>query len=271
MDGRRAGRYCTSPLLTGLAVLVLVWSVAETPVAQDMHQRLWDAAAAGDIEGIRTLLSGPNPIAVDATDALGWTALMHAADAGRDTAVRLLLDDGGDFTLKNAAHVTPLHLAAQRGRTRVVERLLEAGADFQVRDAGGRTPLFLAIDGRHAAVIKLLHGAARATVSQRSPALALTVEDEDETVPPVIIQWTDPDYTETALAEEVEGVVVLMAIVRQDGSVGAVSVSETLEDDLDQNAVRSVKTWRFDPATRAGKPVDVVVAISVVFRLPEEP
>lgn len=269
MDGRRAGRCCTSPLLTGLTVLALVWSVAAKPVAQDMHQRLWDAAAAGDIEGIRTLLSSPFSIAVDATDALGWTALMHAADAGHDTVVQLVLDAGGDFALKNAAQVTPLHLAAQRGRTRVVERLVEAGADFQVRDAGGRTPLFLAIDGGHAAVIELLHGAARATVSRQSPALALTVKDE--TVPPVIIQWTDPSYTEKALAEEVEGAVVLMAIVRQDGSVGAASVSETLEDGLDQNAVRSVRTWRFDPATRAGKPVDVVVAISVVFRLPEEP
>jgi len=249
--------------------LLLAWSVAAHPVAQNMHQRLWDAAAAGNIEGIRTLLSVPSPIAVDATDALGWTALMHAADAGHDAAVQLLLDAGGDSEPKNTAEVTPLHLAAQRGRTRVVQRLLDAGADFQARDAGGRTPLFLAIDGGHATIIELLHGAARATINQQSPALALTVENE--TVPPVIIQWTDPDYTEKALAEEIEGTVVLMAIVRQDGSVGAASVSETLEDGLDQNAMRSIRTWKFDPATRIGKPVDVVVAISVIFKLPEAP
>jgi len=238
------------------------------PAAQGAHQRLWDSAAAGDLEAIRTLLSSPDRLAVDATDALGWTALMHAADAGHVAAVELLLDAGGDFNLKSAAQGTPLHLAARRGRFQVVQRLLEAGADFQVRDESGRTPLFLAIDGGHADVIELLHDAARANVSQ-SPALALTVKDE--TVPPVIIQWTDPPYTEESRAQEVEGTVVLMAIVRQDGSVGPVSVSMSLEEGLDRNAVRSVGTWRFDPATRAGTPVDVVVAISVDFRLPEEP
>ena len=269
MDGRPVGRHRKSLLLTGVVALSLVWLLAATPVAQDMHQRLWEAAAAGDIEGIRTLLSGPDSITVDAADALGWTALMHAADAGRDAAVQLLLDAGSDLELKNAEEVAPLHLAARSGRTRVVQHLLDAGANFQVRDAAGRTPLFLAIDGGHADVIEVLHGAARAAVNQQSPALALTVEDA--TIPPVIIQWTDPDYTDTALAEQVEGSVVLMAIVRHDGSVGAASVSESLEDSLDQNALRSVRGWRFDPARRDGKPVDVVVTISVAFRLPETP
>ena len=269
MDGRRAARHFASPLLTGLTALFLAWSLVATPVAQDIHQRLRESAAAGDTEAVRALLSRGDQVAVDATDALGWTALMYAADAGHDAIVERLLEAGGDFSLKNAAEVTPLHLAAQRGRTQVVQRLLEAGADFQVRDANGRTPLFLAIDGRHADVIELLHGAARATVGQQSPALALTVEGE--TVPPVIIRWTDPPYTEESLAQGIEGTVVLMAIVRQDGSVGAVSVSKSLEDGLDQNALRSVRTWRFDPATRAGAPVAVVVAISVDFRLPVEP
>jgi len=269
MNGRRAAPHFGSPLLTGLTVLCLAWSAVAIPAAQDESQRLRDAAVAGDVGAVRTLLSSPRQIAVDTTDELGWTALMYAADAGHDGVVGLLLDAGGSPHLKNAAQVTPLHLAAQRGRTRVAQRLLEAGVDFAARDANGRTPLYLAIDGGHAEVIELLHGAARANAATQSPALALTVEDE--TAPPLIIQWTDPPYTEESLAQEIEGTVVLMAIVRKDGSVGPVSVSTSLEESLDQNAARSVRTWRFDPATRAGTPVDVVVAISVDFRLPDEP
>jgi TonB family protein len=269
MNATCAARHRTSPQLTALTALLLACALVATPAAQDAHQRLRDSAAAGDIEAIRILLTATDQVAIDATDALGWTALMYAADAGHDAAVRLLIDAGGTFNSTDVAQVTPLHLAARRGRTQVVQRLLEAGADFQARDADGRTPLFLAIDGRHADVIELLHGAARGTVGRQSPALALTAEDD--TVPPVIIQWTDPPYTAEALAQEVEGTVVLMAIVRQDGSVGAVSVSKGLEDGLDQNAARSVRAWRFDPATRAGTPVPVVIAISVDFRLPDTP
>ena len=61
-----------------------------------------------------------------------------------------------------------------------------------------------------------------------------------------------------------------MALVRQDGSVGALSVSKSLEESLDRSAVRAVRTWKFDPATRVGKPVVVVVEINVDFELPEE-
>jgi TonB family protein len=269
MDGRLTVRYWRAPLVRILTTLFLVWFAIAAPAAQDVNQRLRESAAAGDIEAIRALLTSTDQITVDAADALGWTALMHAAVAGNDVGVQLLLDAGGNPDLQNAARDTALHLATQRGRTRVVQRLLEAGADFEARDDGGRTPLFMAIEGRHAEIIGLLHGAARAGNRRRSPALTLTVENE--TVAPVIIQWTDPPYAEESLLRKIEGTVVLMTIVRKDGSVGAVSVTKSLEAPLDQNAVQAVKTWKFDPATRAGVPVDVVVAIGVDFRLPEAP
>jgi len=253
-----------SPLLTGLLVPFFVCSMV---AAQDEHRHLRESATTGDIETTRTLLSRGTQIDIDSTDALGWTALMYAADAGHEVLVQLLLDAGSDFNHKNAAQDTLLHLASERGRTRVVQLLLDAGADIETRDAEGRTPLFLAIDGGHAEVIELLHAAARASVRRQSPSLSLALKDE--TIAPVIIQWTDPPYTEESLAQKIEGTVVLMAIVLQDGSVGAVSVSKSLEEHLDQNAVRAVKTWKFDPATRAGIPVIVVLAISVDFRLPE--
>jgi TonB family protein len=38
-------------------------------------------------------------------------------------------------------------------------------------------------------------------------------------------------------------------------------------DCLDENAVESVKSWRFEPAMRNGQPVVVAMKIEVEFRL----
>ena len=256
-------------MLTSLAVLLLFVSlVFAAPAVQDpdLHLRNW--AATGQAEAIRELLSEREQVVVDSTDEAGWTALMHAAHAGHDTVVRLLLDAAASVHLENDAQETALHLAARQGRTEAARLLLEAGADFVARDADGRTPLFLAIERGRAEIIGLLHAAALAGSSRQSPARALVLEGE--TVPPVIIQWASAPYTDYALNQRIEGTVVLMALVRQDGSIGAVSVSRNLEESLDRSASRAVRTWKFDPATRDGKPVVVVVEINVDFELPEE-
>ncbi len=262
-----AGRAWGDPMRTSLAVLLVVSLASAAPAAQDTNSRLRDWAASGQVEAIRDLLSESDQVAVDASDEAGWTALMLAADAGHDAIVRLLLGAGASVHLENDAHDTALHLAAREGRAEASRLLLDAGADFAARDADGRTPLFLAIEGRHAEIIKLLHAAALVSSSRRSPARVFALEGE--TVPPVIIRWENAPYTDYALKQGVEGTVVLMALVRQDGSIGAVSVSESLEESLDRNALRAVRTWRFDPATRAGTPVVVVVEINVEFELPE--
>ena len=268
MCATNAERAWGNPMLTSLAVFLFVSLVFAAPAAQDPDTLLRNWAAAGQVEAIRELLSENDQVVVDSTDETGWTALMHAVDAGHDTVARLLLDAGARVHLENDAQNTALHLAAQRGRTEAARLLLEAGADFAARDADGRTPLFLAIERGRAGIIELLHAAALASSSRQSPARALAMQGE--TVPPVIIQWASAPYTDDALKQGIEGTVVLIALVRQDGSIGAVSVSESLEESLDRNALRAVRTWKFDPATRAGKPVVVVVEINVDFELPKE-
>jgi TonB family protein len=256
------------PTLVGLLALLLVSLTVAAPAAQDPNQRLLDWAVAGQAGAIRELLSESEEVVVDSTDDTGWTALMMAVNAGHDTVVRLLLDAGASVHLKNDAQDTALHLAARQGRTESARRLLGANADFLARDADGRTPLFLAIAGRRSEIIELLHGAALASSNRQSPTRALVVEGE--TVAPVVIQWTTAPYTDHALTQGIEGTVALMALVRQDGSVGAVTLSQGLEESLDRSALRAVRTWMFDPARRSGKPVTVVVEINVDFELPEE-
>lgn len=85
--------------------------------------------------------------------------------------------------------------------------------------------------------------------------------------PPVLIREVKALYTEEARRRSVEGDVVLEIVVRHDGSVGDVHVSQSLGSGLDQKAVDAVRQWRFGPAKRQGSPVDVVVEVSVEFKL----
>ena len=55
--------------------------------------------------------------------------------------------------------------------------------------------------------------------------------------------------------------------MRSDGSVGDVKVLQGLGGGLDERAIQAVRQWRFAPARRRGAAVDVVVEVSVEFKL----
>lgn len=84
---------------------------------------------------------------------------------------------------------------------------------------------------------------------------------------PRIVKEVRALYTDDARRRGIEGDVVLEVIVTRAGSVGDVRVVRGLGAGLDQSAIAAVKQWRFDPARRQGAPVDVVVEVSVEFRM----
>lgn len=86
---------------------------------------------------------------------------------------------------------------------------------------------------------------------------------------PVIIDSTRtlPDYPAAAQRAGLEGMVVVRAVIDEQGRVGDVQVLRGLGLGLDEAAVAAVRRWRFHPATRAGKPVKVNYVLSVYFRL----
>jgi TonB family protein len=85
--------------------------------------------------------------------------------------------------------------------------------------------------------------------------------------PPTLLREVRPDYTADARKRAIEGDVALEIIVKRDGTVGTIRVLHTLAGGLEQKAVDAVRQWRFAPATRRGAPVDVVVTVSVGFKL----
>ena len=86
---------------------------------------------------------------------------------------------------------------------------------------------------------------------------------------PEPVRKVDPLYPAALRNDRVEGVVILHAIIRSDGSVGDVRVLEGFNDQLDANARTALEQWRFRPGTRNGVPVDVEAVIRVPFRVPK--
>ena len=59
----------------------------------------------------------------------------------------------------------------------------------------------------------------------------------------------------------------LQIVVRRDGTVSDIHVLEGLGGGLERKAVDAVRQWKFTPAKRQGAPVDVIVDVSVDFKL----
>jgi len=84
---------------------------------------------------------------------------------------------------------------------------------------------------------------------------------------PIPIYKPEPPYSEQARKAKYQGTVVLWIVVDAQGAVQQAQVVKPLGMGLDENAVRTVKTWKFKPAMRNGTPVPVRVMVEVSFRL----
>jgi TonB family protein len=83
---------------------------------------------------------------------------------------------------------------------------------------------------------------------------------------PVPVRKVDPKYPQTMRNENVEGEVVLYAIIRRDGSVDSIQLLKGVEPELDQYAMEAFSRWKFRPANRHGVPVELETVVHIPFR-----
>ena len=104
---------------------------------------LFDIATASCEEdgGELILKAGAN---INAKDADGMTALMHAANFARDKVTKLLLKHGADVKIRDSSGKTALMYAADHQKDDVARLLLEHGADVNAKDKSGNTALMFA-------------------------------------------------------------------------------------------------------------------------------
>ena len=83
---------------------------------------------------------------------------------------------------------------------------------------------------------------------------------------PALIYRVEPVYPGVAVSANIEGTVILEAIVNEDGRVESVRVLRSV-NVLDRPAVEAVKQWRYSPVILNGKPEKFVLTVAVTFLL----
>ena len=84
---------------------------------------------------------------------------------------------------------------------------------------------------------------------------------------PELINRVNPGYPELARRARLEGVVILEAIIDQQGSVRDVNILRGLGLGLDESAVDAVSQWQYTPTFYNGRPVEVLLTVTVQFQL----
>jgi TonB family protein len=77
----------------------------------------------------------------------------------------------------------------------------------------------------------------------------------------------DPDYDEKARKKKIQGTVVLSTIVTKEGATADIKVVRTLTPGLDQQAIKAVSRWRFEPVVQDGKACPMKIIVEVEFHL----
>ena len=83
--------------------------------------------------------------------------------------------------------------------------------------------------------------------------------------PPKATKSPDPQYPDLPADTEPRGVVVMLIGVDTRGHVGPVHVVRSSAPVFEKSAVSTVKTWRFKPARKEGKPVPVQITVEMSF------
>jgi TonB family protein len=84
---------------------------------------------------------------------------------------------------------------------------------------------------------------------------------------PRAIYLPSPAYSEKARKKKVQGTCILLLVVDADGKPRDISVVRGLGLGLDEQAIKAVQQWRFEPARKDGQPVAVRFKVEVSFRL----
>ncbi|MBI5726731.1 MAG: energy transducer TonB [Ignavibacteriales bacterium] len=74
-------------------------------------------------------------------------------------------------------------------------------------------------------------------------------------------------YPEEAKKNNVQGKVVMKAVIAEDGSIEKSEVIKSLGSGCDEAALKALKETKFTPAKKNGKPVRAEIAIPVMFKL----
>jgi protein TonB len=98
------------------------------------------------------------------------------------------------------------------------------------------------------------------------PVLQAPLRIGGELKAPALIERVEPEYPPIAVRAQVQGVVILEAVVDRQGRVEDVRVLRSIPL-LDRAAIAAVRQWRYSPLLLNGQPERFVLTVTVSFSL----
>jgi TonB family protein len=83
--------------------------------------------------------------------------------------------------------------------------------------------------------------------------------------PPVVVRHVNPIYADTARNNRIQGDAMLEVVVRKDGTLQVLRTLSSRGDGLHEQVKAALEQWLFRPATRDGVPIDVRIAVELIF------
>jgi TonB family protein len=146
---------------------------------------------------------------------------------------------------------------------------------FRVQEAAGR-----AQQASNSSQTKdnQINAPAQTSDNPSNPEIAGGHHPGDGVVPPKVLYAPDPEFSDKARSKKLGGTCVLSTLVDAEGKPHDVQIVKSVAEgvkpkqrsaalSLDENAVKAVQEYRFQPATMQGKPVPYRVKIEVNFRV----
>ncbi len=104
----------------------------------------------------------------------------------------------------------------------------------------------------------------KADAAAKAKLAASAVQVGGQLRPPVKVKDVRPVYPPIALSARVGGSVMIQATIGPDGKVIDTKIVRSVPM-LDQAAIDAVQQWEYTPTTRNGKPVPVLMTVTVNF------
>jgi len=86
-------------------------------------------------------------------------------------------------------------------------------------------------------------------------------------VRPLLLTTAQPRYTEEARKLRIQGAVLLVVLITENGDVDTVLTLRELGHGLDEQAAEAARKLKFDPATANGRAVPYWMKVSIAFYL----
>lgn len=85
-----------------------------------------------------------------------------------------------------------------------------------------------------------------------------------------LVRKVDPKYPPELIEQNVQGEVILYAVIRADGTVDGIQVVRGIDPQLDANARSALSQWKFRPAMKNGVAVDLEAVVHIPFKIRDD-